>query len=85
MGEEAVKVILADGRGSFIVRVDEGDVPPGMEQVRIVETSGGVSPMRVSPARKLGSVLAMMDPDEWVPFQGPPPSGVLEAAAGSRG
>jgi hypothetical protein len=71
---DRMKVLLEDGAGSFVVRTDEGDVPPGMETVRIVGPD-----LQVSPARKLGSAMAMMDPDDWRPVLGVPPTAVLEA------
>lgn len=79
MGEAEVRVLLTDGRGSFIVRVDEGDVPPGMESVVIVTDD-----LRISPERKLGSAMAQMDPDEWVPWTGVQPTPVLEAVRRSQ-
>lgn len=74
-----MKVLLGDGRGSFIVRVDEGDVPPGMESVVIVTPD-----LRISPERRMGSVLAQMDPDEWTPWVGVQPTPVLDAVRRSR-
>ena len=75
-----MKVLLTDGAGSWIVRVDEGDVAPGMEMVRIVDPD-----LRVSPIRKYGSAMAMMDPDDWRPVLDVPPAKVLEAVRRAPG
>jgi hypothetical protein len=82
-----VKVLLTDGAGAYVVRVDEGDVPPGMEMVVVVDDGGGISPVKVTTPDpiKLGSLLNQGDPDDWIPVVGVPPAGILEAAKKATG
>jgi len=70
-----MKVLLWDGDSRYIVQTDTAeDVPPGMQSVVVVDGD------RVSPVRRLGSVLAQMDPDDLTEWTGVPPADVMSAA-----
>ena len=35
-----MRVMVTDGRGAYVVRVHERDMPPGMEMVVVVDAGG---------------------------------------------